>query len=94
MIRAAEFADQGVTVRLDQTESPQAYTLAVRLVDAPLHDRLSRTYAEVTTALDAYVGVCHLFAAGWSVDAVVDFATSVAPPVADEPEYLACEQAA
>ncbi len=94
MIRAAQFDQQGVIVRLHPTDSGQTYALTVRYIDGPLVDGLRRAYTNPTTATQAYVGMCHLFAAGWSVDAVADFATSVAPTVAGGPELLPCEVAA
>ncbi len=94
MIRAAEFTDQGVIVRLHPTDACQTHALTVRYIDGPLIDPLRRAYTNPTTALQAYRGMCTLFAAGYTVAAVVDFAQQHAAQPAAEYELTACEKAA
>lgn len=96
MNRAAQFTDAGVIVRLHESDSRQTHVLTVQHLSGPNVDDLRRPYANPTTAEQAYTGMCVLFAAGYPVDAVIDFATQVAAQPRDLPELLPprCELAA
>lgn len=94
--REAQFTAQGVIVRLQRTDSGQTWTLAARSTAGPDIPGLWFTYTSELTAEQAYTGICHLFAAGWPVAAVVDFAQQVKPVVSTAPEVIPtpCEVAA
>lgn len=94
--REAQFAAQGVVVRLHPTDTGTA-VLTVRTLSGTNLDHLRRTYDrhQQRTAERAYEGMCTLFAAGWTRTEVEDFARTMAPPPA-LPEVLPalCEVAA
>ncbi len=94
MNRAAQFTDQGVIVRLTPTASGQTYLLTVDTLSGPSIDALRRAYTSPVTAINAYRGMCTLFAAGYTLAAVVDFAQQHAAQPAAECELTACEKAA
>ncbi len=90
--RVAQF--DTVIVRLAPTASGQTFLLTVDALSGPAIDALRRTYTSPTTALNAYRGMCALFAAGYTVNAVVDFANQHATQPAADYELTACEVAA
>lgn len=96
MIRAAQFDAQHVIVRLKPTDSGQSHLLTVEsTTGVSIHD-LTRPYADPRQAELAYRGMCTLFAAGYTVAAVIAFAQQVNPDTTTTPEILPtpCEVAA
>jgi hypothetical protein len=92
LTRAAQF--DTVIVRLKPTAANQTWLLTVESTSGVnIHD-LTRPYADPKTALNAYRGMCTLFAAGWPVAAVIDFAQQHAAQPTAEYERTACEKAA
>lgn len=93
--RDAQF-DQGVIVRLQRTDSGQTWTLSVRSTAGPDIPGLRFAYDVERTAEQAYLGMTTLFATGWPVAAVVDFARQIKPVVSEAPEIVLtpCEVAA
>lgn len=83
-----------VVVRLHATFG--GHLLTVQTKSGTNVDDLRRPYTDVRTAMQAYRGMVALFLAGWTVNAVVDFAQAVAPQVPGEAEWLLpmCEVAA
>lgn len=83
-----------VVVRLHPTVG--GHLLTVQNRSGTNVDDLRRPYVDRRTAVQAYRGMVALFLAGWTVNAVVDFARTVAPTVSDAAERLLpmCEVAA
>lgn len=83
-----------VVVRLHATFG--GHLLTVQTKSGTNVDDLRRPYTDRRTAVQAYHGMVALFLAGWTINAVVDFARTVAPVTSDEAERLLtpCEVAA
>jgi hypothetical protein len=83
-----------VIVRVAPTAAGQTWLLTVDRMSGPAVNELRRPYANPRTAEQAYTGICHLFAAGYTVDAVVDFAEQHAAQPVTEYDLTPCEVAA
>ncbi len=93
LTRAAQFTAQCVIVRVAPTAAGQTWLLTVDLMSGPSVGELRRLYANPRTAEQAYTGICHLFAAGYTVAAVVDFTQQHAAAPGAACELTACEVA-